>query len=146
MIFSKDLQEPESKKGHRCAHTHTHTHTPQTKGSRQSTLLEYRGIYAVPLGMSTVVSDSWWPHGLLAHQAPLSMGFSQQEYWSELPFSSLGDFSDPGFAPMSLASPALAGEFFTNWVTRKPTGGLMKPINLFHRKMHMPHTFLSGSP
>ena len=34
-----------------------------------------------------VVSSSLWPHGL-AHQAPLSMGFPKQEYWSELPFPS----------------------------------------------------------
>ena len=38
------------------------------------------------------------------------MGFSRQEYWSGLPFSSPGDLSDPG---IELASPALAGLFFT---------------------------------
>ena len=32
----------------------------------------------------------------VAHQAPLSMGFSRQEYWSELPFPSPGDLSNPG--------------------------------------------------
>ena len=32
----------------------------------------------------------------IAHQAPLSMGFSRQEYWSELPFPSQGDLLDPG--------------------------------------------------
>ena len=40
------------------------------------------------------------------------MGFSGQEYWSELPFSS-GDLSDPEIKPTSLKSPALAGGFFT---------------------------------
>ena len=35
----------------------------------------------------------------VAHQAPLSMGFSRQEYWSGLPFSTLGDLSDPGIEP-----------------------------------------------
>ena len=41
------------------------------------------------------------------------MGFSKQEYWSELPFPSAGDLSDPGIEPASLVSPALAGRFFT---------------------------------
>ena len=40
----------------------------------------------------------------VARQAPLSMGFSRQEYWSELPFPSSGDLPDPGIEP---ASPAL---------------------------------------
>ena len=44
------------------------------------------------------------------HQAPLSMGFPRQEYWSGLPFPSPGDLPDPGFKP---TSPALAGGFFT---------------------------------
>ena len=43
----------------------------------------------------------------LAHQAPLSVGFSRQEYWSGLPFPSPGDFPDPGIELMSLMSPAL---------------------------------------
>ena len=49
----------------------------------------------------------------VAHQAPLSIEFSRQEYWSQLPFPSLGDLSDLGIEPMSLASSALAGGFFT---------------------------------
>ena len=48
----------------------------------------------------------------LAHQAPLSMGFSRQEYWRGLPFPPLGDLPDPGVEPMSLVSPVLAGGFF----------------------------------
>ena len=36
-----------------------------------------------------------------AHQAPLSMGFSRQEYWSGLPFPSPGDLPDPGMDPTS---------------------------------------------
>ena len=40
-------------------------------------------------------------------QAPLSMGFSRQEYWSGLPFPSPGDFPDPGIKPRSPAAPAL---------------------------------------
>ena len=53
-----------------------------------------------------------------AHQAPLSMGFSRQEYWSGTPYPPSGDLPDPGIEPMSLTSPALAGGFFatsTSW-------------------------------
>ena len=45
----------------------------------------------------------------VAHQAPLSMEFSKQEYWSRVPFHPPGDLPDPGIEPVSLASPALAG-------------------------------------
>ena len=54
-----------------------------------------------------------------ACQAPLSMGFYRQEYWSGLPFPSPGDLPDPGIEPRSLPSPALAGGFFTT-TPRKP--------------------------
>ena len=47
------------------------------------------------------------------HKAPLSMGFSRQEYWSGQTFPSLGDFPDPGIKLESPVSPALAGRFFT---------------------------------
>ena len=52
-----------------------------------------------------------------ACQAPLSMEISRQEYWSELPFSPPGDLPHPGIEPESLASPALAGRFFTTGAT-----------------------------
>ena len=48
-----------------------------------------------------------------ARQAPLSMGFSRQEYCSGLPCPPPGDLPDPGTEPGSLASPPLAGKFFT---------------------------------
>ena len=57
------------------------------------------------------------PSWTVAHQAPLSMGFSRQEYWSELPFPSPGDLPNPGIEPASLVSPALAGGFFTTSAT-----------------------------
>ena len=41
------------------------------------------------------------------------MGFSKQEYWSELPCPPPGDLSEPGIKSVSLKSPALAGGFFT---------------------------------
>ena len=49
----------------------------------------------------------------IAHQAPLSMGLSKQEYWSGFPFPVPGDLSSPGTEPMSPVSSALAGRFFT---------------------------------
>ena len=54
----------------------------------------------------------------VAHQVPLSMGFSRQEYWSGLPFPTAGDLLDPG---IELASRALAGRFFTT----EPLGTLI---------------------
>ena len=52
-----------------------------------------------------------------ACQAPLSMGFSRQEYWSEVPCYSPGDLPDPGIKLTSLVSPALAGRFLTTSAT-----------------------------
>ena len=54
----------------------------------------------------SVMSDSV-THWTVAHQAPLSVGFSRQEYWSELPFPSPGDLPNPGTKPKSSVSPAL---------------------------------------
>ena len=50
---------------------------------------------------------------IATHQAPLSMGFSRQRYWTGLQFSSPEDLPDPGMEPMSLESPTLAGVSFT---------------------------------
>ena len=47
------------------------------------------------------------------HQAPLSMEYSRQEYLNGLPFPTPEDLPNPGIKPMSLASPTLAGRFFT---------------------------------
>ena len=49
----------------------------------------------------------------VAHQAPLSMVFSRQEYWSGLPCPPPGDLPNPGTEHVSLMSPELAGGFFT---------------------------------
>ena len=49
------------------------------------------------------MSDSFATPWTVAHQAPLSMGFPQQEYWSGLPFPSPGDLPNPGIDPGSLA-------------------------------------------
>ena len=49
-----------------------------------------------------------WP---VAHQAPLSMAFPRQEYWTRLPFPSPGDLPNPGREPSPLASPALQADY-----------------------------------
>ena len=54
---------------------------------------------------------------IIARQAPLSMGFSRQEYWRGLPFPTPGDLPDPG---TELESPALGGIFFTTEPGGKP--------------------------
>ena len=72
----------------------------------------------------------------VAHQAPPSMGFSWQEYWSGLPFSSPGDLPDPGIKPRS---PALEADALTS----EPPGKLLLvisftnifPPTLFYRNL-----------
>ena len=56
-----------------------------------------------------VMSNSFSTPWAVAHQAPLSMGFFRQEYWSRLPFPSPGDLPNPEIIPTY----ALAGRFFT---------------------------------
>ena len=53
----------------------------------------------------------------VANQAPLSMGFCRQEYWSGKPFPSPGDLPDPEIKPGSLESPALVDGSFTTSTT-----------------------------
>ena len=64
-----------------------------------------------------------------AHQAPLSMGFSRQEYWSELPFPSPGDLPDPEIEPRS---PALQADSLLSEPPRKPHS-MLYPLYI-----HMP--------
>ena len=79
-----------------------------------------------------------------AHQAPLDMEFSRQEYWSRLPFPTPGDLPDPGIEPASLASPTLAGGFFTTLPPGKPfiylktlkqVGSQRKTVNSGHQEL-----------
>ena len=56
----------------------------------------------------------------VAHQAPLSMGFSRQEYWWGLPVPSPGNLLNPGIKPVSPVSPTVAGGFFTAEPPGKP--------------------------
>ena len=66
-------------------------------------IINVRIIHYINVYMCSVASDSVtsWP---IACQAPLSIEFPRQEYWSGLPFSSSGDLPDPEIKP---ASPAL---------------------------------------
>ena len=63
----------------------------------------------------------------VAHQAPLSMGFSRQEHWRGLPFPPPGDLPDPGIEPVSW----LAGGFFTSQPPGKPRNWSITLFNLF---------------
>ena len=69
----------------------------------------------------SVVGDSETPW-TVARQAPLSMGFSRQEYWSGLPLNPPWALPNPGIEPTSLASPALAcGSFTTSTTGEAPS-------------------------
>ena len=76
--------------------------------------------HGIEISCILLFATSW----TVAHQAPLSMEFSRQEYWSGLPFPTPGDLPDPGIKPTSLESPALAGGFFTTEPLRKPNHGI----------------------
>ena len=75
----------------------------------------------------------------VARQAPLSMGFPRQGYWSGLPFPPPGDLAYPGIKPMSPGSPALAGGFFQ---TETP-GKLI--ITLQFSSVHFSRSVMSDS-
>ena len=65
----------------------------------------------------------------VAHQAPMSVGFSRQEYWSGLPCPPLGGLPDPEIKPASLTPPALAGRFFTTSTTNPRILDLHTSVN-----------------
>ena len=68
------------------------------------------------------------PMDCVAHQAPLSMELSRQEYWSGSPFPAPGDHANPGMESLSLASPTLAGWFFTTAPPGKHHGQCRKEL------------------
>ena len=77
----------------------------------------HTGMHAQSLSHVWLFLTLW----TVALWAPLSTGFSRQEYGSGLPFPIPEDLPNPGTAPASLASHALAGRFFTTAPPRKPT-------------------------
>ena len=68
----------------------------------------------------------------VARQAPLSMGFSKQLYWSRFPCPSLGDLPHSGTEP---TFPALAGAFSTGWATREALPATNSTKLFINRKM-----------
>ena len=80
-----------------------------------------RGAKVKSLSRVWLFATSW----TVAHQAPLFMGFSRQEYWSGLPFPSLVDLPDPGIKPRS---PALQADALTSEPPGQvPKGYLTQP-------------------
>ena len=77
----------------------------------------------------SVVFDSFVTPWTVAHQAPLSMGFSKQEYWSGLPCSLPGDLPEPGIDTPSPVSPALAGGLLTAEPPGKPISSATPAID-----------------
>ena len=65
----------------------------------------------------SVMSDSFVTPWTVDHQAPLSMEFLRQEYWTGLPFPSLGDLPDPGIKPRS---PALQADYLPSEPPGRP--------------------------
>ena len=72
----------------------------EKKASLQNLLFSYVRMVVLVFSRVSLFVILW----TVAHQAPLSMGFSRQEYWRGLPCPSLGDLPDQG---LSLVSPAL---------------------------------------
>ena len=70
----------------------------------------------------------------VAHQAPPSMGFSRQEYWSGLPFPSPGDLPDPGMEPRS---PALQADALTYEPAGKLSMYISKNYSVFKNIMNI---------
>ena len=83
----------------------------------------------------SVMFDSSVTPWTIVHQALLSMEVFRQEYWRGLPFPTPGDLPDPGIKPMSLASPALAGESLTTAPPRKikPFFSSQQNFSFFYR-------------
>ena len=71
----------------------------------------------------------------VAHQVPVSMRFSMQEYWSGLPYPPPGDLPDPAIESGSLMSPALADGFFilNDHKLRKEEGLCLSPLTKYRK-------------
>ena len=88
----------------------------------------------------SVVSNSSVTSWTVAIEAPLSVRFPRQEYWSALSFPPLGDLPKPGIKPGSLMSPALSGRFFT---TRTTWEAHVMLVTSSHMPLHHPRTALN---
>ena len=76
-------------------------------------------VHFACLHVYSLVSDSWWSHGLCSPPGSSSLKIFQQEYLNVFPFPTPGDHSDPGIDPTSLETPALAGMLFITSATWK---------------------------
>ena len=107
----------------------------ETGGGGTKFHIENSKTFAIPASDNACVLNHFSPVRLfvtprtVAHRAPLSMGFSRQEYWSGLPCPPPGDLPHPGIKPTSLLSPALAGGLFTT----RATGEAQLQIMLGHK-------------
>ena len=83
------------------------------KGPKKSEVnqIKYSLLRTVPV--HSVMSSSFVTPRTVAHQAPLSVDFSRQDYWSELSLPTPGELPHPGIEPLSFESPALTDGFFT---------------------------------
>ena len=77
---------------------------------------------------------TWW---IVAYQAPPSMGFSRQEYWSGLPVPSPGDLPDPGVEPRS---PALQADALSSEPPGKPMRGVISKGESRRRELQTAQT------
>ena len=80
---------------------------------------------------------------IIAQQAPLSMGFSRQEYWSTLLFPSLGDLPDPGIEP---GSPVLQADLYQLSYKGRPCSvvSFIKLICVIFQAFQMPNNMYLG--
>ena len=77
------------------------------KQNKKHCVRQHTGVRAKSLQLCLTLL---WPPWTVPRQAPLSMGFSRQEYWSGLSRPAPGDLPDPGIEPTSLMSPALEAD------------------------------------
>ena len=105
----------------------------KTRDNTLPTNFGNKGPYSQSYGFSSShvqMREKCWSHGnvrlfatpwTIAHQAPLSMGLSRQEYWSGLPFPSPGDLSNPGIKTRSpaLQANSLPSEPCKRWALKK---------------------------
>ena len=112
-----------------CTHTHTHTYIyicdcikkiRKTNKMDNTIISVMRGyLCLLPFTLCAQLLSRVWLFATpwtVAQQAPLSTGFSRQEYWSGLPCPPPGDLPVPGIEPRY---PRIAGGFFTSWATRE---------------------------